>query len=211
VHRLEDEKFRVTSLEDDVRSINEKLLLALVDGVIGAEARKLLQVSRPVARRLAEANASAIGTAIRCGVPLVTFAAAVNELLTADPKSWRMSSVHPVPLLLQELTDFTLMFARQLARSADTSARAYFGLTGTAAENLSRLALVHVQLMSRNFGVLLRLREGDRADMWADLFVGERAAGPTAIQIAQETILLSLRGTSHELRGRLNSDPGQVD
>jgi hypothetical protein len=211
--RWEDERQRVPYLDEDVRDINEQLLLIASDPTIGKRALRLLQASSAVSRLLENADSSAIGTAIRCGIPLITFLPTVSDLLCSEPRSWRPKAASDVPEKLQDLMFFSLTFARQLAQSKPVMAQGYFRLTLSAAENLAVLAVFHLKRMSRQFGMLLRLREGDQEQIWEDILVGQRATGALAFQIAQEAAGLSLLGTHSSTReGAIpsNTKPGRA-
>jgi hypothetical protein len=208
--RWEDERQRVPNLDDDVRGINEQLLLIVSDPAAGKRVLRLLQASAGVSRLIENTDASGIGTAIRCGIPLVSFAPAVNDLLCVEPNLWRPKSASEVPEKLQDLTLFVLMFAQKLAQIKAVMAQSFFKLTLSASENLAMLPVFHVNRLSRQFGLLLRLREGDQQPLWEDLFVGERAQGALAFQIAQEAAGLSLRGTQRSAGEGLRAPKGKI-
>src|SRR5688500_16093902 len=110
------------AVQDDIQHLNEQLLLIASDPESGEHILKLMQASTPVIQRIAAASASAIGTAIRCRIPLVTFTAALEDLAVLNPHEWRtgLSMKTPAtletPAPLQELTHFALEFAHSLVR-----------------------------------------------------------------------------------------------
>lgn len=186
------EKGRVPCLDEDVRFINEQVVLILRDSAIKQQALKFLHISPLVADRIVTANASGIATAIGCGVPLVTFAPGIIELLISKPNTWRPTLQGAIPEALWDLARLTLLFARQLVLTKGALVRAYFGLSHEAVQALEQLGLVHIQRLSQQFGMLLRLRAGEQPEIWDDLLIGERATGPHAHQIAQEAIGFAL-------------------
>lgn len=180
------------ALQADIQHLNEQLFLIAGEPTLGERALKLLEASPTVAQRVASASADAVGTAIRCGVPLVTFTSAVEELAILKPRDWRVGVASEVPMELQEFTRFALQFAQRLALLDSTVAQLHFGLTRMAAEGLTRLGVMHLLQMSRRHGVMLRLRLGDQLQVWDRLLIGERCRGPRAYRISQQAALLSL-------------------
>jgi hypothetical protein len=177
----------VPCLDEDLRHINEQLLLILSDSVIRQQALKLLQISPLVAQRIAGADPNAIGTATRCHVPLVTFTPAVTGFLMSKPSTWRPVPQGDVPEALRELTRLTLMFARQLVQKRGAMVQAYFGLSREPAQALDALALTDVQRLADQFGVVLRLQSED-PEIWDELLIGQRGVGPGPNEIARHAI-----------------------
>lgn len=180
------------ALQDDIQHLNEQLLMIASDAESGERMLKLMQATAPVIQRIAQAGSNAVGTAIRCRIPLVTFTPVLENLAVLDPRIWRANTAVEIPEPLQALTHFTLEFAHNLVREHPTVAQMYFGLSRLAADGLGRLALKHILSLSRRHGVLLRLRAGDQPQLWDRLLIGERCSGPRAYRISQQMALLSL-------------------
>lgn len=176
-------------LHDDIQHINEQLFL--IASEYGESVLRSMDASIPVARRIVEAGAGSIGTAIRCGVPLVVFNSVVEELALTDPQKWRGSSAE-VPEQLKDLTRFILEFAHDLVHVNRTIAQIYFGFGRLACDAYGRLGHRHLITLSQRHGVLLRLLGGQRPQDWERLFIGERVSGSIALQISQQTGLMML-------------------
>src|SRR5690348_669843 len=116
---------------EDVQRINEQVLLLVVDRSCGGRARRALQVSKPVAKLISAARAPAIGTAIRCGVPLIVFTRAFHEVVALDPRRWSSVAASAPPEELEALTRFTLHFVHELALRSAALTHALFQLPPT--------------------------------------------------------------------------------
>jgi len=176
-------------LQDDIQYLNEQFFLLAHE--YGENVLRSMDASIPVARRIIEAGAGGIGTAIRCGVPLVVFTDSVEELALTDPQKWRTSSAE-VPDQLKDLTRFALQLAHDLTHINRTIAQIYFGFGRTGCDAYARLSHKHLIAMSQRCGVLVRLLGGQRPQDWERLFIGERVGGPIALQISQQTGLMML-------------------
>jgi len=176
-------------LQDDIQHINEQFFLLANE--YGESVLRSMDASIQVVRRIVEAGAGSIGTAIRCGVPLTIFNDTVEELALSDPQKWRSSSAE-VPEQLKELTRFVLEFAHDLVHVNRTIAQIYFGFSRLSCDAYGRLSHKHLITLSQRHGVLLRLLGGQRPQDWERLFIGERVSGPIALQISQQTGLMML-------------------
>lgn len=173
------------SIHDDILHLNEKLMLAISVPEEGARILRLLEGNQEVTSRLISANAQAIGTAIRCGIPLVTFTGRIEKLLLSAYQP-RMGAAESNPAELQELTYFALELARGLSACHLTFVQLNFGLTKQAASALGAMGLKHVMELSRRRDVLLRLRAATQPEVWDRLLIGERCDGLQAHRISQQ-------------------------
>jgi hypothetical protein len=169
---------------DDIQKLNERLLLIASDQALGGRVLRTLGAGAQVIKRIRTANAQAVATAIRCGVPLIVFTDTLEELASTDPRQWRWSSTSEVPTELRDLALFALNFAHDLALRNITMAKAYFGVSRFTAERLGEFAVAHLETLSRASGPLLRLRSSDDLNLWDRLLIGDRCVGPRASRIA---------------------------
>jgi hypothetical protein len=186
-------------LSDDVQRINERVMLLMVDRSIGGRVRRLLEVTPPVAALIANANAQAIGTAIRCGLPLVTFTRAFHDLAGVPVRNWPRTATAPPPEL-RDLTVFVLHFAHELVLRNITLSHAFFGFSRSDAEMFRNLPMIHLETLANRSTSLLRLRAADVVSVWNGLFVGGRCADARAQALAHrsawQTLLLRKTGSS---------------
>jgi hypothetical protein len=182
------------ALQDDLQELNAQLLLIASDPESGEQALKLLDANAAVTQRITQAGPNGIGTAIRCCAPLITFHPFAEEMLAVDPREWRSSTAPTIPDSLQELSLFALRLAQRVALSQPTVAELHFNLSRVATEGLGRLALKHFKPLSRRYGLLLRLRKPQQAQIWERLLIGDSCPGPLGYRIAQQTALLTLGG-----------------
>jgi hypothetical protein len=178
------------TLKDDIQYLNEQLFL--IANEQGEPVLRSMEASPAVARRITAASANGIGTAIRCGVPLVTFTSVLEELALSDPRKWRIGPQVELSPRIQELTRFMLEFARDLVRVNFTVAQMYFGFSRLAAQAYTRLGMKQRLQLSSRHGLLLRLLAAQRNQDWDRLLIGERLSGPLAYQISQQTGLMML-------------------
>jgi hypothetical protein len=160
---------------DDIQCLNEKLFRLILDPHQGAEGRRLLQIGGPVTQHISSANRRALGIAIHCTVPLVTFSATLEEALAQDPRQWAADSASQIPSALQDLTLFTLRFAQSVVLRNASVAHAFFGFSRLFAERFGDTALRNLEALSQYRQCLLRLRGGDDVAAWQALLVGDRS------------------------------------
>jgi hypothetical protein len=158
---------------DDIQCVNERLFRLITDPVGGAEACRLLQISRPVLQLISSATSRQLGTAIHCTVPLVTFSSALEEALIQDPRQWVVDSSPQVPSALQDLTLFMLRFAQSAVLRNVSMAHAFFGFSRLFAERFGDMALLYLEALSR-YRCLMRLRASNDVTAWEALLIGDR-------------------------------------
>jgi hypothetical protein len=183
----------ILTVGDDIQCLNEKLFRLLADPEQGRKLHQLLQISRPVSQLISSANGRALGTAIRCTVPLLTFSASIEEAVTkgAQPPAYSLPVEHEA---LRDLTLFTLRFAQGLVLRNMSMAHAFFGFSRLFAERFSEMALMHVEALSRSRACLLRLRASDDVTAWEALLVGNRcwdARGLLLARVAAYQLLIA--------------------
>lgn len=177
---------------EDIVHLNSDLLLLVCDSKSGQHILKLLGAQPNVIRRIAAAKSAAIGTAIRCGVPLVTFAPRLDDLLIPSASISRGAGKQDVPEPLRHLTAKAFHVAQRLALIDRTVAQLHFGFTPRASEVFRNLSANRILQLSEGYGVLLRLRAAAKPLVWDRLFIGDRCQGPRAFRISQQSGLLNL-------------------
>ncbi|MGH3430683.1 MAG: hypothetical protein ACRDQZ_24480, partial [Mycobacteriales bacterium] len=176
---------------EDVQRINEQLLLLVVDPSSGGRVRRALQVSKPVAKLISAARAPAIGTALRCGVPLVVFTRTFHEIAALAPRRWSSVAAPAPPDELRALTRFTMHFVHELALRSAALTHALFKLPPAVCGAFGEVPLVHVETLVQR-GCVLRLRSGDDPLAWDRLFVGGRCGDGRAQTLAHLSALQTL-------------------
>jgi hypothetical protein len=179
------------ALNEDVAHLNSQVLLLASDPEDGDRTMRLLGAHPMVIKRIATAGSKAVGTAIRCGVPLVTFARSLEEVMGQSAES-KGTAARDVPLSLRVLSRDTLHVAQRLALIDRTVAQLHFGLTPRACESLMNLSVHRIARITERQGVLLTLRAAEKVKVWDRLLIGDRCAGPRGFRISQQTALLSL-------------------
>lgn len=172
---------------EDIVHLNSDLLLLACDSKSGRHILKLLGAQSNVIRRIAAAKSAAIGTAIRCGVPLVSFSPRLDDLLIPSTSISRGVGKQEVPEPLRHLTVQTFHVAQRLALIDRTVAQLHFGFTPRASEVFRNLSAKRILQLSEGHGVLLRLRAAAKPLVWDGLFIGERCQGPRAFRISQHS------------------------
>lgn len=180
------------ALNEDVVHLNSQLLLLASDPEEGEAMMRLLGASPLVIQRITRAGSKAVGTAIRCGVPLVTFVSKLEEVLVASGGEMTGVASRSVPAALRDLTRDTLHMAQRLAFVDRTVAQLHFGFTPRACEGLTRLSVARIARLTQRHGVLIKLRAADKAQVWDRLLIGDRYSGPSGYRISQQAALLSL-------------------
>jgi hypothetical protein len=180
------------AMRDDIQHLNSQLLLYACDSRNGDRLLTLLGAKKNIRTKMAAASARGLGTAIRCGVPLITMADNVEALILRDVHAWPRDTAGDVPAELKALTLESLQFARMTALRDPTLVQLYFWLSRPAAQRLARISLVQINLMSRRRTPLLQLRAQNNAVVWDRLMMGERCAEPMATRISQMTALQAL-------------------
>jgi hypothetical protein len=177
----------IPARSDDIQRLNEQLLLIAIDPELAPVVLRLLGASESLASRLFSVSSKGIATAIRCGVPLVRFTAQLEELVSADPRRWRIVASTEVPEELKRLTLFCLHLAQDLALRNIGLAKMLFGMTRLVVERLRDMAVLHLETLSVSGKPLIRLCEGTDLQWWAGILIGERCVGPKAFRIARYT------------------------
>lgn len=180
------------ALNEDVVHLNSQLLLLASDPEEGEGIMRQLGAHPLVIKRIANAGAKAVGTAIRCGVPLVTFASKLEEALIARGAELDGIAGRDAPDALRTLARDTLQMAQRLAFIDRTVAQLHFGFTPRACEGLTRLSVSRMTRLTQRQGALLRLRAADKVHVWDRLLIGDRCSGPRGFRISQQAALLSL-------------------
>jgi hypothetical protein len=180
------------AIEEDVAHLNSEVLLIASDPAHGERILRLLGAHPNVIGRIASAGSKAVGTAIRCGVPLVTFTRKLDELLSAPSTDVHGSHAHDLPGSVKELTRTALHVAHRVALIDRTVAQLHFGFTPRACEALINLSVSRLLRLGDRHGLLLRLRTPDKVQVWERLLIGDRCTGPRGFRISQQAALLSL-------------------
>jgi hypothetical protein len=180
------------ALDEDVEYLNSEMLLLASDAGHGKRVLRLLGAHPNVIGRIASAGSKAVGTAIRCGVPLVTFTTKLDELLFAPLVEGHSSAVHEIPDSLRQLTRISLQVAHRVALIDRTVAQLHFGFTPRACDAMTNLSVSRLVRFCDRRGPLLRLRAPDNVQVWERLLIGDRCGGPRGIRISQQAALLSL-------------------
>lgn len=181
-------------LAADIEQLNSRLFLLAQDAVTGVEVLRRLKTELAVIARIKAANEGAICTAVRCGVPLVTFIEEIDELIQDPRGGLDGGEADAVTKGLRDLTMFALQLAQRLALEHETLADMHFGLQSTTAGALTRLGITDLESMSRCGQVLLQLRKGSQPVIWDRLLIGGLSTKAWAFRIAHETALLSSGG-----------------
>lgn len=177
---------------EDIAYLNSEVLLLASDPEQGERVLRLLGAHPNVIKRIAEAGSKAVGTAIRCGVPLVTFSPRLDHLLNPPVAGLHGSSMQEIPEALRGLTTTALHVAQRLALIDRTVAQLHFGLTPRGCETLGSLSINRLIRLSERHGVLLRLRTPEKPQVWERLLIGDRCSGPRGFRVSQQAGLLSL-------------------
>lgn len=177
---------------EDIAFLNSEVLLLASDPEEGERILRLLGAHPNVIKRIAAAGSKAVGTAIRCGVPLVTFVPLLDELLGLPAVVLHGRTHHEVPAPLRRLTTTALHVAQRLALIDRTVAQLHFGFTPRMCESLKSLGISRLMHLSERHGVLLRLRTPEKPQVWDRLLIGDRCTGPRGFRISQQAGLLSL-------------------
>jgi len=180
------------AIEEDVAYLNSEVLLIASDPEHGERILRLLGAHPNVVGRIASAGSKAVGTAIRCGVPLVTFTRKLDELLSAPSTDVHGPHAHDLPGSIRDLTRIALHVAHRLALIDRTVAQLHFGFTPRACEALMNLSVSRLLRLGDRHGLLLRLRTPDKVQVWERLLIGDRCTGPRGFRISQQAALLSL-------------------
>ncbi len=180
------------AIDEDVAHLNSQVLLLASDPDEGDRLMQLLGAHPLVIKRIAAAGSKAVGTAIRCGVPLVTFSSRLEEALLTQASESGGSAGRDVPMSLRALARDTLQMAQRLAFIDRTVAQLHFGLTTRACEGLMRLSVHRMVRLTERHGVLLTLRAAEKVKVWDRLLIGDRCSGPLGFRISQQAALLSL-------------------
>lgn len=181
------------AIEEDVAKLNSELLLLASDPDDGNSVLRLLGAQPNVITRIAAAGSKGVGTAIRCGVPLVTFVPKLEELLAARVADVHESNSQEVPTAVRELTRMTLQVAQRVALIDRTLAQLHFGFTARALDGLAGLSMTRLLRLADRHGVLLRLRASDKTRMWDRLLIGDRSPGPRGYRFSHQTALACCR------------------
>jgi len=179
-----------TTLED-FSYLNAQVLLLASDPQQGTRILRLLGAHPTVIKRIASAGSKAVGIAIRCGVPLVTFAPRLDALVSL-PDAELHPAAHDMPAPLQSLTATALHVAQHVALIDRTVAQTHFGLTPRVCEGLKSLSARRLQQLSERHGVLLCLRKAEKVKSWDRLLIGDRCSGPRGYRISQGMGLITL-------------------
>lgn len=177
---------------EDISYLNSEVLLLVSDPEEGERILRLLGAHPNVIKRIAAAGSKSVGTAIRCGVPLVTFAPRLDELLSLPSTELHGVSKQEIPAGLRMLTTTALHVAQRLALIDRTVAQLHFGFTPRVCEIFKSLSISRLLHLSERHGVLLRLRTPEKAQVWDRLLIGDRCGGPRGFRISQQAGLLSL-------------------
>jgi hypothetical protein len=177
---------------EDITFLNSEVLLLASDPEAGERILRLLGAHPNVIKRIAAAGSRAVGTAIRCGVPLVTFVPRLDELLGLPVGDLHGHTNQEIPAPLRKLTTTALHVAQRLALIDRTVAQLHFGFTPRMCESLKSLSISRLMHLSERHGVLLRLRTPERPHVWDRLLIGDRCGGPRGFRISQQAGLLSL-------------------
>ena len=180
------------AIEEDVAYLNSEVLLIASDPEHGERILRLLGTHPNVVGRIASAGSKAVGTAIRCGVPLVTFTKRLDALLCAPSSDLPGSFATDLPGSLKELTRTALHVAHRSVFIDRTVAQLHFGFTPRVCEALMNLSVSRLLRLGDRHGLLLKLRTPDKVQIWERLLIGDRCAGPRGFRISQQTALLSL-------------------
>lgn len=180
------------ALDEDLTHLNSQVLLLASDPEEGNRLMHLLGAQPLVVKRIAAAGSKAVGTAIRCGVPLVTFASRFDEILMGQAGELGGSGARDLPMSLRVLTRDTLQMAQRLAFIDRTVAQLHFGLTARGCGELMGLSVYRMTRLAERQGVLLTLRAAERVRVWDRLLIGDRCSGPRGVRISQQAALLSL-------------------
>jgi hypothetical protein len=154
------------------------------DQTLGRSVLRAFGGANHVITRIRTANSQAVATAIRCGVPLVVFADAIDELLGTYSHRWRVGVTQEQPPALQELGLLALHITRDLALRSLNMTQGYFSLSRTTAERLRDLSIVNMEKLNRAHGSLIRLRCQDDSNWWNRLLIGDRSGGARGQRIA---------------------------
>lgn len=182
----------MNTTNEDIAYLNAEVLLLASDPEEGERILRLLGAHPNVIKRIAAAGSKAVGTAIRCGVPLVTFAPRFDDLLSLPATELRGASKQEIPEALRELTTTALHVAQRMALIDRTVAQLHFGFTPRVCETLRSLSISRLLRLSERYGVLLRLRTPEKPQVWERLLIGDRCSGPRGFRISQQAGLLSL-------------------
>lgn len=171
-----DPRRPIPDCTDDLERLNERTLELLRDPMTAMHARCSLEVTAPVAERVASASPQGLCTAIRCGVPLLIFTPAFEEMLGARSRHFARIGVGESPRELEGLALFTLNFAHQLVLRNPSIAHAFFGLSRGASESFAEMPVVHREGLSRRARGLLKVRAGGDLAVWDGLLMGDHCA-----------------------------------
>lgn len=177
---------------EDIAFLNSQVLLLASDPREGRRILCLLGARPNVIKRIAAAGSKAVGTAIRCGVPLVTFGSRLDALLGPPAADLRDPSKQDTPASLRQLTTNALHVAQRLALIDRTAAQLHFGFAPCVCEALRSLSIARLMHLSEQHGLLLRLRTPEKPQVWDRLLIGDRCSGPRGFRISQQAGLLSL-------------------
>lgn len=181
------------AIEEDVAKVNSEVLLLASDPEEGESTLRLLGAQPNVIARIASAGAKGVGTAIRCGVPLVVFVPKLEELLAMRVADVHEANAQQVPPAIKELTRLTLQVAQRAALIDRTLAQLHFGFTGRSLDGLIGLSMTRLLRLADRHGVLIRLRASDKTRLWDRLLIGDRSPGPRGYRFSHQTALACCR------------------
>jgi hypothetical protein len=180
------------ALNEDVVHLNSQVLLLASDPDEGDHILRVLGAHPLVIQRIASAGSKAVGTAIRCGIPLVTFTHRLEEVLINPAAELQAGAARQVPATIRALARDALHMAQRLAFIDRTVAQLHFDFTPRACEGLVRLSVSRMTRLIERQGVLIKLRAAEQVTVWDRLLIGDRYDGPRGFRISQQAALLSL-------------------
>jgi len=180
-----------TTVRMDVEPLNEQLFLFAINQREGIEILESLGAIPEVVDRIRGATPNGIAVAVRCGIPLVCFSAAMEEELIRGA-SMANSVGRPVPIAaVQELALLALHIAYRNVLRFPALGQSHFGLSRVGSSRLAEATIRDLICLSR-FERPIQLHAADQLRFWDRILIGDRLVGPRAYRISQETAFLSV-------------------
>ena len=182
----------MADIDEDITYLNAEVLLLASDPDEGERTLRLLGAHPNVINRIATAGSKGVSTAVRCRVPLVTLSPRLEELLNGSSLGHRSVHAPEASEAIQRLTRIALQVAQRVALTDRTLAQLHFGISSRTCERLVELSVARLRRLNERHGILLRIREAEKPQIWDRLLIGDRCNDPRGFRISQQRILMSL-------------------